>query len=72
MSEEDINILKYGTSDKSLKVPFVIYAGLKFLLKKKQSCQNNPTNSYTERKAKHKSSSYSFSLKCSFDETQNL
>ena len=39
--------------------------------KKKQSCQNNPENSYTHRKAKHKPSGYSLSLICSFDETKN-
>ena len=41
------------------------------MLKKEQSCQNNPKNSYTERKAKHKPSGYSLSLICSFDETRN-
>ena len=41
------------------------------MLKKEQSCQNNPKNSYTERKAKHKPSGYSLSLICSFDETKN-
>ena len=38
---------------------------------KKQSCQNNPKNSYTERKVKHKPSGYSWSLICLFDETKN-
>ena len=71
MSEEGENILKYSSGDKSLKVPFVIYADLECLLKKEQSCQNNPKNSYTERKAKHKPSGYSLSLICSFDETKN-
>ena len=39
--------------------------------KKEQYCQNNPENSYTEKKAKHKLSGYSLSLICSFDETKN-
>ena len=39
--------------------------------KKEQFCQNNPINSYTQRKAKHKPSGYSLSLDCSFDETKN-
>ena len=54
-----------------LKVPFIIYADLESLLKKEPSCQNNPKNSYTQRKAKHKPSGYSLSLICSFDETKN-
>ena len=71
MSEEDKNTLKYRPGEKSLKVPFIIYADLECLLKKEQSCQNNPKKSYTERKAKHKPSRYSWSLICSFDETKN-
>ena len=41
------------------------------MLKKEQFCQNNPENSYPQRKAKHKPSGYSLSLICSFDETLN-
>ena len=41
------------------------------ILKKEQSCQNNSKNSYTEKKAKHKPSSYSMSLNCSFDEVKS-
>ena len=68
MPEESKNVLKYRPGDKSLKLPFIIYADLECLLKKEQFCQNNPKNSYTERKAKHKPSGYSLSLICSFDE----
>ena len=68
---EDNKILKYNHGEKSLKAPFTIYADLECLLKKEQSHQNNPENSYTQRKAKHKPSGYSWSLICSFDETKN-
>ena len=71
MSEKGKNILKYSSGDKSLKLPFIVYADLECLLKKEQSCQNNPKNSYTERKVKHKPLGYSLSLNCSFDETKN-
>ena len=71
MPGEGKNILKYSPRDKSLKPLLIIYADLECLLKKEQSCQNNPKNSYTERKAKHKPSGYSMSLNCSFDETKN-
>ena len=63
--------IKYSPGDKSLKAPFIIYADLECLLKKEQSCQNNPEHSYTHRKAKHKPSGYSLSLICSVDETKN-
>ena len=63
--------LKYNPREKSLKVPFVIYADLKCLLIKKQSCQNNPNASYTERKAMHEPCGYALSLICSFDSKEN-
>ena len=47
MPEDGENILKYSPGDKSLKAAFIIYADLECLLKKDQSCQNNPKNSYT-------------------------
>ena len=71
MPKEDEKILKYNHGEKSLKAPFTIYADLECLLKKEQSHQNNPENSYTQRKANHKPSGYSWSLICSFDETKN-
>ena len=71
MPEEGKNILKYSPGDKSLKAPFIIYVDLECLLKKEKFCQNNPENSYTQRKAKHKPSGYSLSLICSFNETKN-
>ena len=42
MATEDNNTLKYNHGEKSLKVTFTIYADLKYLLIKQQSCQNNP------------------------------
>ena len=42
--------IKYLPGEKSLKVPFIIYADLECLLKKARSCQNNPENSYTQKK----------------------
>ena len=61
--------IKCGPGDKSLKAPFIIYADLERLLKKVQYCQNNPENSYTEKKVKHKPSGYAWCSICSFDET---
>ena len=49
---------KYLPGEKSLKVPFIIYADLECLLKKMQSCKKNPENSYTEKNVKRKPSGY--------------
>ena len=63
--------LRYNHGEKSLKTPFVIYADLECLLIKQQSCQNNPNESYTERKAMHEPCGYSLDLVSSFDSKQN-
>ena len=53
MSPQFNKILKYSYGEKSLRAPFVIYSDLECLLLKQQSCQNNPNESYTDRKAIH-------------------
>ena len=63
--------IEYLPGEKSLKAPFTVYTDLECILKKISSCQNNPENSYTEKKAKHKPSGYAWSLICSFDNTKN-
>ena len=64
-------ILKYIHGEKSLKAPFTIYLDLECLLKKEQSCQNNPAKSYTEKKAIHEPSVWAMFTSCSFDEKEN-
>ena len=71
MPDENNKILKYIPGEKSLKVPFAIYADLKCLLQKIELCQNNPEKSYTEKKAVHRPSGYSFVTCCSFDKSKN-
>ena len=71
MPDEDNKILKYVSGEKSLKVPFVIYADFECLLKKINTCQNNPDKSYTEKKATHRPSGYSLTTCCSFDKSLN-
>ena len=67
MPSEDNKILKYNSREKSLKVPFIIYADLECFLQKIDTYQNNPEESYTDKKAKHKPSGYSRVTCCSFD-----
>ena len=42
MPNPNNNIIKYNQVDKSLELPFIIYADLECLLKKTDTCQNNP------------------------------
>ena len=71
MPTKDSKALKYNHGEKSLKAPFAIYANLECLLIKEQYCQNNPNESYTERKSKHEPSGYSLSLISLFDSKEN-
>ena len=71
MPDEDNEILKYVSGEKSIKVPFVTYADLECLLKKINTCQNNPDKSYTEKKATHRPSGCSLTTYCSFDKSLN-
>ena len=41
MPDEDNKILKYNHREKSMRVPFIIYADLECLLEKMHLCQNN-------------------------------
>ena len=71
MPKENNKILKYTPEEKSLKVPFIIYADLECILRKMSACQVNPTKSYTEKKAEHEPSGYSLVTYCSFDKSKN-
>ena len=44
--------------------------GFRKSTKKKQYCQNNPKNSYTEKKVMHKPSGYAWCSICSFGDTK--
>ena len=69
MPDEDKIILKCNPAEKSLKVPFIIYADLECLLGKVDTCQNDPRKSSPGKKAEHTPSGYSSVTCCSFDKT---
>ena len=71
MPEEDNKILKCNHGEKSMKVPFTIYADLESLLKKSNTCHNNPEKSSSAKINKHTPSGYSWFTNCSFDTTKN-
>ena len=70
MPEEDNKILKYDKGEKSMKVPFIIYADLESLLEKMNTCHNSPEKSSTTRINKHTPFGYSLLTQCSFDKTK--
>ena len=68
---KDNNIAKYNQGEKSIKLPFVIYADIECLLEKMCTCINNPNESFTTEINKHTPSGYSIYTHCSFDQTKN-
>ena len=68
---KELEKIKYLPGEKSLKAPYITYVDLECLLKNMQFRQNNTENSYTEKKAKNKSSGYAWCSICSFDDTKN-
>ena len=71
MPEKDNKILKYNDVEKSMKVPFIIYADLQSVLEKINTCHNNPKISSTTKINKHAPSGCPLFTYCSFDTTKN-
>ena len=71
MPTKNNNIIKYNHGEKSMKLPFVIYADLECLLEKMSTYINNPNESSTTKINKHTPSGYSIFTHCSFDKSKN-
>ena len=71
MPNEDNKIIKYNQGEKSMKLPFIIYADLECLLEKMSTCYNNPEESSTTEINKHTPFGYSLLMHCSFNKTKN-
>ena len=68
MPTKDNNIIKYNHREKSIKMPFTIYADLECLI---DTCKNDPNKSYATKINKHIALGYSIFTHCSFDESKN-
>ena len=71
MPKEKKKVPKYNHGGKSMKAPFVIHVDLNCILKKMNTCYNNPENSSTTKINKHTHSGFSLFTHCSFDVTIN-
>ena len=71
MPTKNINIIKYNHGEKSMKLPFVIYADSECLLEKMSTCINNPNESFTTKINKHTPSGYSIFTHFSFNKSRN-
>ena len=71
MPTKNNNTIKYNHGEKSMKLPFVIYTGLEYLLEKMSTCIYNLNESSTTEINKHTPSGYSIFTHCSFDKSKN-
>ena len=67
MRKEDNKILKYNHGEKSMKVPFIIYADLESLLEKNSTSHKNLKKLSTTKINIHTDSGYSLFTNYSFD-----
>ena len=67
MPTDKNNIIKYGQGEKTLKLPFIIYADLECLLEKISTCYNDPNISSTTKINRHTPSGYSIYTSCIFN-----
>ena len=65
------NIIKYNSGEKSLELPFIIYADLEYLLQKIDTCYNNPDLSSTTKINQHIPSGYSIYTNFSLDKAND-
>ena len=66
MPKKDNKIRKYNPGEKSMKVPFIIYADLESLLEKISACHNKPKKSSTTKINKNTAFGYSLFTYCSY------
>ena len=74
MPVKGINISKYNYEEKSMKVPFVIYADTEsclYLKKKMSRCHKSREKSSTVKVNKHNTCNYSLFTHCSFHSNIN-
>ena len=50
MSKEDKKNIKKQPGEKSLKLPFIVYADLECMFQKLDTCQNDPKKYFTKKK----------------------
>ena len=59
--------LSFKNYNRSMRVPFIVYADFESFIKPIDNCGPNPKNSYTKQYQKHTPSSFSYYIKC-FDD----
>ena len=59
--------LKFKNYNRSLRVPFIVYADFESFIEPIHTCQPDPSTSYTNQYQKHTPSSFCYYIKCFSD-----
>lgn len=65
------NILKFENFEKQMKVPFIVYADFETVLKSIDTCDPDPSRSFTNKTYVHEPYSFAYLIKCSFDDSKS-
>ena len=65
---EEGTTLSFKNYNRSMRVPFIVYADFESFIKPIDTCGPNPTNSYTKQYQKHTPSGFCYYIKCFDDE----
>ena len=65
---ENGSIISFKNHNRSMRVPFIVYADFGSFTPQLSTCQPNPEKSYTKQYQKHIASGFCYHIKC-FDDT---
>ena len=65
---EEGSTISFSNFNRSMRVPFIVYADFESFIKPIDTCSPNPKSSYTKQYQKHTPSSFCYYIKC-FDDT---
>ena len=65
---ENESKISFKNHNRSMLVPFIIYADFEFFIPQLPTYQQNPDNSYTKQYQKHTTSVFCYQIKC-FEDT---
>ena len=64
---EEGSTISFNNFNRSMRVPFIVYADFESFIKPIDTCESNPDKSYTKQYQKHTPSSFCYYIKC-FDD----
>ena len=61
---EEGSYVSFNNHNRSMKVPFVVYADFECFVEKIDTCRRDPSKAYTIQQQKHTPSGFCYKIKC--------